>query len=139
MCRLGNAACINNRTCCTMGECNCACMPVQKPLWPLISLFLLAFPVFFFSVVPILPLVSSHFSPDTAFLGFLLFCFRSPRRVYRVCILFSSPEPFWFYFYCHYYNFFPFFVVHLCVRFVFLFQTDAALLLDSRSANANAE
>lgn len=31
------------------------------------------------------------------------------------------------------------FVVHLFVRFVFLFQNDAALLLESRSANANAE
>lgn len=27
----GNAACGNNRTCCMMGECNCACMPLQKP------------------------------------------------------------------------------------------------------------
>lgn len=77
MCCQGNAACVNNRTCCMTGECNCACMPVQKPLWPLISPILLAFPVFS-SVVSILPLISSHFSPDTAFLGFSLFRFRSP-------------------------------------------------------------
>lgn len=32
-----------------------------------------------------------------------------------------------------------FFVVHLCVRLVFLYPTDAALLVDSPSANANAE
>lgn len=120
------------------GECNCACMPVQKPLWPLSSPFLLAFPVFSF-VVSILPLISSPFSPDTAFLGFSLFRFLS-RVVFTVfCILFCLPVPSCFYFSCHYYDFFPLFVVHLCVRFVFLFQTDAALLLDSRSANANVE
>lgn len=64
------------------GECNCACMPVQKPLWPLISPFILAFPVFS-SVVSILPLVSLNFSPDMAFLGFSLFRFRS-RGVFTV-------------------------------------------------------
>lgn len=26
-----NLARVNNWTCCTMGECNCACMPVQNP------------------------------------------------------------------------------------------------------------
>lgn len=118
-----------------MGECNCACMPVRKPLWPLIYPFLSAFPVFS-SVVSTLPLISPHFSPDTAFFGLFVVLFSFPRRVYRVCVLFCLSEPSCFYFYCHYYSFFPLFVVHLCVRLAFLFQSDAALLLDSRSANA---
>lgn len=120
------------------GECNCACMPVQNPLWPLTSPFLLSFPVFS-SVVSILPLVSSHFSPWYGLFGLFVVSFLFLRRVFRVCVLFCLPGPSCFYFYCHYYDFFPLFVVHLCVRFVFLFQTDAALLVDSRSANANAE
>lgn len=31
MCCHGEPACINDRTGCTMGECNCACMPVHNP------------------------------------------------------------------------------------------------------------
>lgn len=40
-----NPARVNNRTCCTMGECNCACMPVQNPFGR-VGLFISAFPVF---------------------------------------------------------------------------------------------
>lgn len=40
-----NPARVNNRTCCMMGECNCACMPVQNPFGR-VGLFLSAFPVF---------------------------------------------------------------------------------------------
>lgn len=126
MCCHGNAACLNNRTCCMMGECNCACMPVQKALWPFISLFLSISCVvvfyFFCCFHPPSNFLTSVF-PDTAFLAFVLSF--SLCCVSSVCVFFLSfqtflflrpPPP------CHYYGFFPLFVVHLCVRFVFLFS-----------------
>lgn len=52
----GNAACGNNRTCCMMGECNCACMPLQKPfgrsaLFVSAFLFFLQFSFFGFGCI----------------------------------------------------------------------------------------
>lgn len=56
-------------TCCTMGECNCACMPEQNTFGR-VGLFLSAFP--FFVQFPFLPLVSLKvFSPIQPFLAFL--------------------------------------------------------------------
>lgn len=116
------------------GECNCACMPVQKPLWPLILFF-----EHFLCFHPSSDFLTFFPPWYGLFWAFRCFVFRS-RVVFTVCAFsFCPPEPPCFYFYCHYYDFVPLFVVHLCVRLVFLFQTDAALLLDSRSANANAE
>lgn len=92
MCCHGNAACLNNRTCCTMGECNCACMPVQKALWPFISLFFEHFLCcFFFSFFccfhPPSNFLTSVF-PDTAFLAFVVSF--SLCCVYSVCVFFLS-------------------------------------------------
>ena len=120
------------------GECNCACMPQQKPLWPLILPFLLAFSVFS-SVVSILPSNFLTFSPWYGLLG-LLRCFVFVVFSVFLRLIFVLPN-------------LPVFtltaivpvsflsLVHLCVRFASLFQTAAAaaLLLDSRSANANTE
>lgn len=67
----GNAACGNNRTCCMMGECNCACMPLQKPFGRS-ALFVSAFLFFFFSS---LSLVLVVFSLTHPFFGLPFFLF----------------------------------------------------------------
>lgn len=97
--------------------------------------------LFFLSVVSILPLTSSQvFSliQPFFFLAFVCFLFFPSLCLQCLCFHFVFPDlpvllstaiitvsflSLWF----------------ICVRFVFLFQSDAALLLDSRSANANAE
>lgn len=149
MCCHGNTACVNNRTCCMTGECNCACMPVQTPpsTWWCISLLIQHF-LCFLQFFPLPLIFSLSFPPDTAFSGFFLLVvsFSFPCCVYSVCVLFCLPESSrFFYLFLTITIFCPpsppslFFVVHLCVRLVFLFPTDAALLVDSQSANANAE
>lgn len=125
-----------------MGDCNCACMPVQKALWPFISPFFEHFLCCFFSfsVVSILPLISSQVfslirpfwllwfrSLCVVFTVFVFsFCISEPTRFYvpLPAIITVSFLSLWF----------------ICVWGLwFFFQSDAALLLDSRSANANAE
>lgn len=99
MCCHGNAACLNSRTCCMMGECNCACMPEQKALWPFISLFFehfLCCCFFSFSVVSILPLISSQVF--SLIRPFWLLWFRSLCVVFTVFVFsFCLSEPSCFY------------------------------------------
>lgn len=123
-----------------IGECNCACMPVQN-LFGRAGLFLYAFPVFCWVVSFSFLGFSTSVFPRT-----ILFCF-SFFFQFSFCVVITVL--------CLCVVFFPFcsvlflnflsvndvgpFVVHLFVGFVFLLKNDAALLLESRSANANAE
>lgn len=73
-CCHGNPARVNNRTCCTMGECNCACMPVQNPFGRSFSFRIpyVLFSYYFFFIFPWFPY--KYFPWYNPF-GFPLFCF----------------------------------------------------------------
>lgn len=91
-----NPARVNIRTCCMMGECNCACMPVQNPFGRF-DLILFAFPLFcsvvfqlFFFGFP------TSVPPDTTPLGFPEFFFCVVFMLLCLCAFllfnFSFPE-----------------------------------------------
>ena len=126
-----------------MGECNCARMPVLNPFGR-VGLLLSAFPVFR-SIVSFssFDFSSSVFPETTLFLAFLWFNFLCcDYGVVCVCVCVC------FFFLSFRFCSWTYFSVLKCLSFCgsfvceilcSFFQNDAALLLDSRSANANAE
>lgn len=136
-CCHGNPARVNNRTCCMMGECNCARMPVQNPFGR-VGLFLSAFPVFcpilsfsFFGFSTSVSLIQPFFC--LSFVSFIFLC--CDYGVVFACFAFVSVLFLNLLFRYKCLSFCGSFVCEICVSF----QNDAALLLESRSANANAE
>lgn len=70
-----------------MGECNCACMPVQNPFGR-VGLFLSAFPVFSSVVSFYFFCFSTSVFPDTTlfWLSFILFIFCVVIMVLCLCV-----------------------------------------------------